>query len=169
MNRLLHGHGGGSRGGGGFRDEHDPAGFAVQTVDERDLAAIREFIAQQVTEPVPERPGAVRLGGVNQKSGRFVHDKEVRSFAEDLEVCLNKFHNAAMVVANMIHLRNVTRTYSSGSRVVRALDSVTLDIAAGAFVTISGPSGCGKSTMLNLLGGLDRPDSVGRICPLCSS
>ena len=64
-----------------------------------------------------------------------------------------------MVVANMIHLRNVTRTYSSGSRVVRALDSVTLDIAAGAFVTISGPSGCGKSTMLNLLGGLDRPDS----------
>jgi putative ABC transport system ATP-binding protein len=64
-----------------------------------------------------------------------------------------------MVVPNMIHLRNVTRTYSSGSRVVRALDSVTLDIAAGAFVTISGPSGCGKSTMLNLLGGLDRPNS----------
>ena len=59
----------------------------------------------------------------------------------------------------MIHLRNVTRTYSSGTGVVRALDSVSLDIAAGEFVTISGPSGCGKSTLLNLLGGLDRPTS----------
>lgn len=64
-----------------------------------------------------------------------------------------------MVDANMIHLRNVTRTYSSGSGIVRALDAVSLDIAAGEFVTISGPSGCGKSTLLNLLGGLDRPTS----------
>lgn len=64
-----------------------------------------------------------------------------------------------MVVCNMIHLRNVTRTYSAGTGVVRALDSVSLDIAAGEFVTITGPSGCGKSTLLNLLGGLDRPTS----------
>lgn len=59
----------------------------------------------------------------------------------------------------MVHLRNVTRTYSSGSGVVRALDSVSLDIANGDFVAITGPSGCGKSTLLNLLGGLDRPTS----------
>ncbi len=59
----------------------------------------------------------------------------------------------------MISLRHVTRTYSSGSGVVRALDSVSLELEAGAFATISGPSGCGKSTLLNLLGGLDRPTS----------
>ncbi|MFA7342941.1 MAG: ABC transporter ATP-binding protein [Terrimicrobiaceae bacterium] len=59
----------------------------------------------------------------------------------------------------MIHLRDVTRTYSSGNGIVRALDAVSIDISAGAFVTISGPSGCGKSTLLNLLGGLDRPTS----------
>lgn len=64
-----------------------------------------------------------------------------------------------MVGATMIHLRNVTRTYSSGTGVVRALDAVSLDIAAGEFVTVTGPSGCGKSTLLNLLGGLDRPTS----------
>ena len=59
----------------------------------------------------------------------------------------------------MIELRNVTRTYSSGTGVVRALDGVSLDLAAGEFATITGPSGCGKSTLLNLLGGLDTPTS----------
>jgi putative ABC transport system ATP-binding protein len=94
---------------------------------------------------------------MHQHPGRFVHGKKVRGFPEDLEVFLKSIHKTAMVGANMIHLRNVTRTYSSGSGVVRALDTVSLDIAAGEFVTISGPSGCGKSTLLNLLGGLDRP------------
>jgi len=64
-----------------------------------------------------------------------------------------------MVGDSMVHLRNVTRTYSSGSGIVRALDGVSLDIPTGGFVSVTGPSGCGKSTLLNLLGGLDRPTS----------
>jgi ABC-type lipoprotein export system ATPase subunit len=59
----------------------------------------------------------------------------------------------------MIELRNVTRTYSSGTGVFRALDGVSLDLASGDFATITGPSGCGKSTLLNILGGLDAPTS----------
>jgi multiple sugar transport system ATP-binding protein len=42
---------------------------------------------------------------------------------------------------------------------VRALDSLTLTIPAGSFVTLLGPSGCGKSTTLNIVAGLDRPDA----------
>ena len=156
---LLHGHGSGAGGTGVFCHEDDAAGFAVEAVDERDLAAVRELVAQEIAEPVPERPRAVRLGGMHEQPGRLVRGKKIRRLPEDLELFLIRIHNAAMVAANMIHLRNVTRTYSSGSGVVRALDSVSLDIAAGEFVSVSGPSGCGKSTLLNLLGGLDRPTS----------
>jgi putative ABC transport system ATP-binding protein len=57
----------------------------------------------------------------------------------------------------MVKMNHVTRCYSSGG--VRALDDVSLEIKDLDFVSITGPSGCGKSTMLNLLGGLDQPDT----------
>jgi putative ABC transport system ATP-binding protein len=56
----------------------------------------------------------------------------------------------------------VRKSYGRGDALIRAVDDVDLDVAAGETVAIMGPSGCGKSTLLHLLGGLDRPDS-GRI------
>jgi NitT/TauT family transport system ATP-binding protein len=44
----------------------------------------------------------------------------------------------------------------------RALEDVTFDVEAGAFVAIVGPSGCGKSTLLNIAAGLMAP-SAGRV------
>lgn len=59
----------------------------------------------------------------------------------------------------MILLKNVTRTYTHGTREIRALRAVSLRISAGEFLSVMGPSGSGKSTLLNLIGGLDQPTS----------
>ena len=55
----------------------------------------------------------------------------------------------------MISLQNVEKSYPSAGGQVFVLRRVTLDIAAGEFVTIMGPSGAGKSTLLAVLGMLD--------------
>jgi NitT/TauT family transport system ATP-binding protein len=58
----------------------------------------------------------------------------------------------------LIQLQQVAKVYSAADgRPVRAVDSVTADIARGEFVAVLGPSGCGKSTLMMMLAGLLRP------------
>ncbi|ARO14866.1 NitT/TauT family transport system ATP-binding protein [Ketogulonicigenium robustum] len=57
----------------------------------------------------------------------------------------------------LISLRNVGKTFKDGK--VVALQDITLDIAAGEFVSLVGPSGCGKTTLLRLINGLIPADS----------
>lgn len=59
----------------------------------------------------------------------------------------------------MVEFKNVTRVYTSGDHVQKALDGATFKLDEGKFVVILGPSGAGKSTLLNMLGGLDSPTS----------
>ena len=59
----------------------------------------------------------------------------------------------------MIALRNLTKEYVDGPRVVRVLTGLELEISAGERVAIVGESGVGKSTLLHILGTLDRPTS----------
>src|SRR5690606_38475990 len=64
---------------------------------------------------------------------------------------------AAGIATPIVSLQNVSRVYGDGTSEVRALDHVSLDIAAGEFVAIMGASGSGKSTLMNIVGCLDRP------------
>ena len=57
----------------------------------------------------------------------------------------------------MIDLRQVSRRYVVGGRIVHALRDIDLEIRGGDYVSIMGPSGSGKSTLLNIIGCLDRP------------
>jgi ABC-type lipoprotein export system ATPase subunit len=57
----------------------------------------------------------------------------------------------------VLRARGLAKQYGSGQALVRAVDGVDLDVAAGETVAVMGPSGCGKSTLLHLLSGLDRP------------
>lgn len=56
---------------------------------------------------------------------------------------------------------SVDYTYQGLDRTVQALDSFSLEVAAGEPVAIIGPSGCGKSTMLLLAAGLIAPSAGG--------
>jgi putative ABC transport system ATP-binding protein len=58
---------------------------------------------------------------------------------------------------DMLKLTNISKSYRTSEIETRALNEISLEVAAGEFVAIMGPSGCGKSTLLNILGLLDSP------------
>ena len=59
----------------------------------------------------------------------------------------------------MIEVENVVKSYGSGESRSQVLQGISLEIEAGDFVVILGASGSGKSTFLNVISGLERPDS----------
>ena len=61
-----------------------------------------------------------------------------------------------------IQIENVSKSFGSGESKTNVLSGINLDIEKGEFVAILGFSGTGKSTLMNLLAGLEKPDS-GRI------
>jgi len=58
----------------------------------------------------------------------------------------------------MLAIRGISKSYG-GTRSREVLRSVSLDVQRGEYVAIVGESGVGKSTLLNLIAGLDPPDT----------
>ncbi|MGI9623441.1 MAG: ABC transporter ATP-binding protein [Acidimicrobiales bacterium] len=62
--------------------------------------------------------------------------------------------------SSAVCVNDVDKIFNVGSSdQVHALADITLDIAAGDFLTLIGPSGCGKSTLLRLMADLIQPTS----------
>ena len=60
---------------------------------------------------------------------------------------------------NIIEIKDLRHSYGTGARKLDILRGVDARIPAGSWFCILGASGCGKTTLLNLIGGLEKPDS----------
>ena len=60
---------------------------------------------------------------------------------------------------NILNVRELRKTYSSGGSELTVLDDITFSVPAGTTFALVGPSGSGKTTLLGLCAGLDTPDS----------
>jgi putative ABC transport system ATP-binding protein len=58
----------------------------------------------------------------------------------------------------VLSVRNLSKSFS-GPRAKTVLQDISFELAAGDYVAVMGESGIGKSTLLNIVAGLDRPDS----------
>ncbi|MEJ7684878.1 MAG: ATP-binding cassette domain-containing protein [Segetibacter sp.] len=59
----------------------------------------------------------------------------------------------------ILKVKDVSKTYQSGSRVLTVLDNISFSVQPGSAMSIVGPSGSGKTTLLGLCAGLDRSTS----------
>lgn len=55
----------------------------------------------------------------------------------------------------MISINNVTKSFGEKD----LFQDLNLEIPDGSFIVFAGKSGCGKTTLLNMIGGLEKPDS----------
>jgi NitT/TauT family transport system ATP-binding protein len=64
-----------------------------------------------------------------------------------------------MALAPVLRLNGIGHVFQGAGQgeAVRALENVSVDIAAGEFFAVIGPSGCGKSTLLDIVAGILAP------------
>src|SRR3954452_24969888 len=67
-----------------------------------------------------------------------------------------------VIAPSKLSIEDVSKGFRTGTGDVLALDHVSLQVNEGEFVCLVGPSGCGKTTLLNIIAGLEKPDT-GRV------
>jgi putative spermidine/putrescine transport system ATP-binding protein len=61
--------------------------------------------------------------------------------------------------SSAVVVKNISCTFGTAVKSVKAVDNISLEIQAGEFFSLLGPSGSGKTTCLRLIGGFERPSS----------
>ena len=64
-----------------------------------------------------------------------------------------------VIAPSKLTIESVSKSFKSASGTVLALDRVSLNVAEAEFVCLVGASGCGKTTLLNIIAGLEKPDT----------
>lgn len=59
----------------------------------------------------------------------------------------------------MLHIKNLTKSYTDAGETRIILNELNLSIAKGKSISVQGASGSGKSTLLHLIAALDKPDA----------
>lgn len=67
-----------------------------------------------------------------------------------------------VIAPSKLAIEDVSKSFLTAQGPVLALDRITLQVNEAEFVCLVGPSGCGKTTLLNMIAGLEMPDS-GRV------
>lgn len=68
----------------------------------------------------------------------------------------------AAAAVDLVSVRGLCKGFRNGGTLVRVLQELDFDVAAGETIAVIGASGIGKSTLLHVMGTLDRPDA-GRV------
>jgi NitT/TauT family transport system ATP-binding protein len=63
------------------------------------------------------------------------------------------------IAPSKLRIDKISKSFKSASGKVLALDNVSLSVQEGEFVCLVGASGCGKTTLLNIIAGLEKPDT----------
>ena len=59
----------------------------------------------------------------------------------------------------ILESKKLVKAYSNGANKLDVINNLNLKVQSSEIITIVGQSGCGKTTLLNLIAGLDHPDS----------
>jgi peptide/nickel transport system ATP-binding protein len=123
--------------------------------------------AERADTLVVLKDGAVRERGASAKVFTAPESQYTRELQADVPaVNPDRYrtgpvagHRQASGASRQIEVRSVSKTFTSGTRRVTAVQDVSFSVARGSTHALVGESGSGKTTAVRLLLGLERPDA----------